>query len=277
MHCIDTDNVYYTLEEVYRGETVSKVKMDYTDGNVLTIGKDAPLNTHFILTLYGTTPSGKEISVQYKYNVYDKEGRVLDYSVYKKGGIIFDNFYSEWKEVYVYAYSESGNEKIENSAYPGVKMNDIGKEYFEYKLPDTFKDCKKINVVFSNGKGEEVSSRQYYDYEQNIHEAPLTMSYISYGFYRNGDWYIPDDRFVYNKILYGDLDTDGEITSADSLLVLRKSVGLDNEEYHPPYYDIIVSDIDDDEVLTSADALEILRYSVGLSKDSKIGKRIVED
>ncbi|MBQ5565456.1 MAG: hypothetical protein IIT42_01220, partial [Clostridia bacterium] len=76
---------------------------------------------------------------------------------------------------------------------------------------------------------------------------------------------------------YGDLDTDGEITSADSLSVLRKSVGLDNGEDHPPYYDLVIADIDDDEVLTSADALEILRYSVGLSKDSKIGKRIVED
>ncbi len=277
MHCIDVDNVYYTLEEVYRGETVSKVKMDYTDGNVLTIGKDAPFNTHFILTLYGTTPSGKEISVQYKYNVYDKEGRVLDYSVYKKGGIVFDNFSSEWKDVYVYAYSESGNEKIENSAYPGVKMNDIGKEYFEYKLPDTFKDCKKINVVFSNSKGEKISSMQRYGYENEIYEEPLTMSGISYGVYIKSYWQTPDFTFTYNKVLYGDFDEDGEITSADSLSVLRKSVGLDNGEDYPPYYDLVIADIDDDEVLTSADALEILRYSVGLLKDSKIGKRIVED
>ena len=67
--------------------------------------------------------------------------------------------------------------------------------------------------------------------------------------------------------MYGDLDNDQQITSADSLLILRQSVGLEkfNDEQ------ITLSDVDCDEQVTSADALEVLRYSVGLSTTGVIG------
>ena len=71
-----------------------------------------------------------------------------------------------------------------------------------------------------------------------------------------------------DSYMYGDLDDDGKITSADSLLVLRQSVSLE-------YFDDVhkaLADVDGDGNITSADALEVLRYSVGLSTEGKIGE-----
>ena len=75
------------------------------------------------------------------------------------------------------------------------------------------------------------------------------------------------------KPVYGDADGDNKITSADSLYVLRTSVGIEK-----PADDVkIASDVDNDGNITSADALEILRYSVGLKTDGKTGKTITAD
>ena len=62
-------------------------------------------------------------------------------------------------------------------------------------------------------------------------------------------------------VIIGDADGDGKITSGDSLLVLRASVGLENIDYNL----MRVSDIDNDDRITSADSLAVLRHSVGLT------------
>ena len=63
----------------------------------------------------------------------------------------------------------------------------------------------------------------------------------------------------------GDIDSDGNVTSADALLILRRSVGLesfdDNTEKR--------ADIDGDSDITSNDVLEVLRMSSGLSGTNK--------
>ena len=70
--------------------------------------------------------------------------------------------------------------------------------------------------------------------------------------------------------ILGDIDGDGNVTSADALSVLRMSASL--EEYTP---DIIpVADVDGDENITSADALDILRFSASLSANERIGQPI---
>lgn len=73
-----------------------------------------------------------------------------------------------------------------------------------------------------------------------------------------------DDKF--NTI--GDVDGSGNITSGDSLLALRISVGLDLDAHTE------LADADQNGRVDSADALSILRYSVGLPTDSKIGMKI---
>ena len=62
--------------------------------------------------------------------------------------------------------------------------------------------------------------------------------------------------------IMGDIDGDGKVTSADSLTVLRASVGL--EKVSDDLKSIV--DIDKDGRITSADSLSILRASVGLEK-----------
>ena len=60
----------------------------------------------------------------------------------------------------------------------------------------------------------------------------------------------------------GDVDDDTFITSADSLLILRASIGVINE-----YTDRLYSgDVDCDKVITSADSLSILRKSAGFDQ-----------
>ncbi len=62
----------------------------------------------------------------------------------------------------------------------------------------------------------------------------------------------------------GDADGDGQITSGDARLALRRSVGLeDYEEGSVPY---CACDADGDGKVTSGDARLILRASVGLEE-----------
>ena len=62
--------------------------------------------------------------------------------------------------------------------------------------------------------------------------------------------------------LYGDLNNDREVNSADALFVLRMSVGLEKQtvENKTP------ADVDGNGVIDSADALSILRFSAGISE-----------
>ena len=72
--------------------------------------------------------------------------------------------------------------------------------------------------------------------------------------------------------IYGDVDSDGDITAADALMILRASAGLDE-------YDVlfgILADVDGDEAVTASDALAVLRYSVGAADEgTKVGKEAV--
>ena len=69
----------------------------------------------------------------------------------------------------------------------------------------------------------------------------------------------PDDPIDISNI--GDLDNDGQITSADALDALRISVGI--VEKTPE--NMALADVDSDGYVTANDALNIIRLSVGLS------------
>lgn len=63
--------------------------------------------------------------------------------------------------------------------------------------------------------------------------------------------------------IMGDVDGDGSITTVDSLLVLRKSVGLENFDDNQ----LKAADVDGDGLITSSDSLFILRYCVGFADE----------
>ena len=71
-----------------------------------------------------------------------------------------------------------------------------------------------------------------------------------------------------DKKIYGDVDGDGKITSADSLMILRASVNLVTLTAEQKK----LADVDEDNSITSADALEVLRTSVKLATTSKAGQ-----
>ena len=284
LHCTDVTDVHYTLTEVFRGETVSETTREFKEGDVCTFGKDGKYNTHFILTLYGTDPDGRELTERTEYTVLSYT-RDISENLYCKGRICFDNLVEEWKDVYVYVYDESGEAKLENKAYPGEKMTDIGKEYFIYDLPDTFNGSEKINLVFSNGTTE-------IDDKENI----ASNKPFPYFFFIRNIGNIVEGAYFSKYAVFGDVETgvyalaDNKVDSSDALQILRLSLELDYPtymNYDDPYtvsylnqwsyYMTIRCDVDDDDRITASDALEVLRYSVGLTASEKIGKTILNN
>ena len=63
--------------------------------------------------------------------------------------------------------------------------------------------------------------------------------------------------------LMGDVDGDGTITTVDSLLVLRNSVGIQSFDETQ----LTAADVDGDGLITSSDSLFILRYCVGFVEE----------
>ncbi len=72
------------------------------------------------------------------------------------------------------------------------------------------------------------------------------------------------------KGLLGDVNGDGQVDSADALLILRDSTGL--EEFDELQSSL--GDVDSDGEITSADALAVLRFSVGFTDNSRIGTEV---
>ena len=68
------------------------------------------------------------------------------------------------------------------------------------------------------------------------------------------------------SILYGDIDLDGQVTSADALLLLRHSSGLTTLTVG----NLQGADVNQDKAYDSADALLILRFSAGLSDEGSL-------
>ena len=75
----------------------------------------------------------------------------------------------------------------------------------------------------------------------------------------------------YSEYIIGDVDDDNKITSADGLLILRRSVDI--EKFTAAQEK--TADVDEDSEITSIDALYVLRYSVGLKDNTKAGETVM--
>ena len=83
--------------------------------------------------------------------------------------------------------------------------------------------------------------------------------------------YTAEYKEVIKVLVYGDVDGDGYVDSADALSILRSSVGLTvfSED------ELICADVDVNNSVDSGDALAVLRYSVGIFQDGTlIGKNV---
>ena len=83
----------------------------------------------------------------------------------------------------------------------------------------------------------------------------------------------PDEPEPIKEIsgILGDVNNDGSVDSADALMILRNSVGL--EEFDDTQR--FLGDVnEDDENIDSSDALAVLRYSIGIIDMEKIGTHV---
>ena len=120
-----------------------------------------------------------------------------------------------------------------------------------------------MSIFYQNVVKAYINGREANIYEINESLLYFTDSEITLDLTNSKE---PNDpKEPTSEYTYSDLDNDGKITSADSLLILRASVKLEN-------FDEVktkLADVDGSGKVDSADSLAILRWSVGL-KDKGI-------
>ena len=173
-----------------------------------------------------------------------------------------------WDKVYL--YYTGGKNTVE---WPGIEMSPLEYDGWE----ETFKldlaalgeeDDGSLHVIINDGgknktrcvpvRNNEVLLQDtvgYYIDDDTIETYEVTFKDV-----------FNEDNLKLISYKIGDVDSDGKITSADSLKILRFSVELESPQ---SFEEFIQARIDEDYMVTSADALYVLRYSVGL-KDNVV-------
>lgn len=189
-----------------------------------------------------------------------------DFTVYFKNTL-------NWDKVYIHYWNGNGN-----TNWPGVLMTEVGGGIYKFDFGAIGqKDNGKVQIVINNGYGNgqqtvdlSPSDGILYTPDEKPSKTGKDAEALKYYYdctettYSGGS----DDKPITDGRLIGDLDDDKHITSADALLILRGSVGLEK-------FDDVqtkLADADGDGKITSNDALQVLRYSVGLPNEYNIGK-----
>ena len=174
------DSLKITLTAI--GMTASHVttsdgtSADYSNGDSITIGQNAEPGSEITVALSGTTVDGAGISTTYVYQKNENK----KYPTLLRGGVVFDNTQAGWDTVNVYVYDEiTTSTTVTNGDWPGVKMTDCGNGLFMYELPEQFKPCKNIMIIFNNGTGDQIPGQM---------QAGLTMTYTDRKLYDGTKW-----------------------------------------------------------------------------------------
>ena len=163
LKAIDVTDAKYSTSEGDEGS--------FSDGDVITIGSKTE-SGEITVILTATTSDGQTMKATYKY--YKSEAKPLP--KLSKGGVIFDNSVTQWKTVNAYIYDEvTFKTTVTNAQWPGVAMTDAGDDLYTYELPEAFKDCKNIMVIFNSGDG----GSQF----PGAMEAGLTLNYNEVKFF----------------------------------------------------------------------------------------------
>lgn len=124
-----------------------------------------------------------------------------------------------------------------------------------------FDNCPNLKEVYLSNSVAEIS-KDAFKSNENVKIFAPKGSYAALYALEN------DIPFIDVNAVFGDMDGDKNITSADSLLILRRSVNLESFTDSQKFF----ADVDGDGNITSADALEVLRSSVSLPTQTKTGK-----
>lgn len=108
-------------------------------GTTLTFGDTMSADETVTLKVVGYDSSGKIIAqTQATYTKRVAHGQTIAY---------FDSrAYPDWDNIYVYAYSNTGN----NGGWPGVKPEDLGNGLYRYVLPFTLESASGLHIMWTN-------------------------------------------------------------------------------------------------------------------------------
>lgn len=142
--CDFTDSLSLTLRA--KNSTSSTYSIDggtevnYKDGDVITIGKDALVNDKITITLKVT--DGKKSDIKsYTYTKKEKTKAATVYCRKPQG----------WGKLKTYIYDDTQNSVKEVAKWPGVEMKSEGNDLYSYTLPDGWEDAY---VIFTDGKNQ---------------------------------------------------------------------------------------------------------------------------
>lgn len=109
------------------------------NGTTLTFGKDMAGDESVTLKVSGYDANGSAVAeTEATYTKRIAHGQTIAY---------FDaRAYEGWDDIYVYAYSNSGN----NGGWPGVKPEDLGNGLYRYVLPYTLESAEGLHIMWTN-------------------------------------------------------------------------------------------------------------------------------
>lgn len=138
-----TDSIHVTINA--RGCDRVQYRIDTGDwipcqnGTTLLIGAQMQQDESATLKVVGLDASGAVLAeMQATYTKRVAHGQTIAY---------FDSrAYEEWNDVFVYVYSNSGN----NGGWPGVKPEDLGNGLYRYVLPYALESAAGLHVMWTN-------------------------------------------------------------------------------------------------------------------------------
>lgn len=109
------------------------------NGTTVTLGDKMSADDAVTLKLAGYNKNGNlTAQTQSTYTKRVAHGQTIAY---------FDSrAYPDWNNIYVYAYSNSGN----NGGWPGVKPEDLGNGLYRYVLPFTLESASGLHIMWTN-------------------------------------------------------------------------------------------------------------------------------
>ncbi len=180
LHAAAANDAYYKI--TVDGDNKDYGSGSFNDGDVITVGEGIKEESTVYLTLSCTRKNGTEATAVYRY--FKNAGRL--YPELEAGGVVFDNSIAKWDTINVYIYDESGATTITNGTWPGVKMTDVGENYYTYLLPEQFETCHHIFVIFNNGKGDQIPGAM---------QTGMSLEYTEKKLYDGTKWgFLPENE-----------------------------------------------------------------------------------
>lgn len=109
------------------------------NGTTLTLGDDMSADDAVTVQVVGYDGNGNQVAqAQATYTKRVAHGQTVAY---------FDSrAYPDWNDIYVYAYSNDGN----NGGWPGVKPENLGNGLYRYVLPFTLESAAGLHIMWTN-------------------------------------------------------------------------------------------------------------------------------